>query len=205
MITNLDESPRASLDDDPPGTGHFRTGVDDAVELMLRWLPPPAVVALPVRLLPDSLHRLVIERLLNRLLVASLGAGGFDFLRDRYLALEVSDMKLRWVLTFEDERLTSAGRDHRTDATIRGDAVDFLMLAGRQEDPDTLFFQRRLAIHGDTEVGLTARNLLDRLEWAVLPLGVRILLNRAGRLGRRIRKLRDAHGPALTMPGPPRQ
>jgi predicted lipid carrier protein YhbT len=38
------------------------------------------------------------------------------------------------------------------------------MLA-RQQDPDTLFFHRKLAIEGDTELGLVVKNLLDRIDW----------------------------------------
>jgi predicted lipid carrier protein YhbT len=35
----------------------------------------------------------------------------------------------------------------------------------RQEDPDTLFFNRTLDIEGDTELGLIVKNMLDAVEW----------------------------------------
>ena len=38
------------------------------------------------------------------------------------------------------------------------------MLATRKEDPDTLFFNRRLLVEGDTELGLVAKNTLDSIE-----------------------------------------
>ena len=41
----------------------------------------------------------------------------------------------------------------------------FLQLVSRQEDPDTLFFNRTLTVEGDTELGLRAKNMLDALEW----------------------------------------
>lgn len=41
----------------------------------------------------------------------------------------------------------------------------FLQLAARQEDPDTLFFNRTLSIEGDTELGLIVKNMLDAMEW----------------------------------------
>ena len=56
-----------------------------------------------------------------------------------------------------------------------------LLLAGRREDADTLFFQRRLVLTGDTELGLTARNVLDRLPWEQVPLALRIAINRGAR------------------------
>lgn len=43
------------------------------------------------------------------------------------------------------------------------------MIAGRKEDPDTLFFQRRLSIQGDTELGLEVKNLLDNIDFDNMP------------------------------------
>lgn len=50
------------------------------------------------------------------------------------------------------------------DLTISANAHDFLLLARRQVDPDTLFFSRRLLITGDTELGLRVKNALDALD-----------------------------------------
>lgn len=44
----------------------------------------------------------------------------------------------------------------------------FLQMVSRQEDPDTLFFNRSLTIEGDTELGLRVKNMLDALEWPQL-------------------------------------
>ena len=44
-----------------------------------------------------------------------------------------------------------------------------LQLLARQEDPDTLFFNRELEITGDTELGLIVKNMLDAIEWPKLP------------------------------------
>jgi predicted lipid carrier protein YhbT len=41
-------------------------------------------------------------------------------------------------------------------------------MVSRQEDPDTLFFNRSLSIEGDTELGLRVKNMLDALEWPQL-------------------------------------
>lgn len=45
----------------------------------------------------------------------------------------------------------------------------YLQLLARQEDPDTLFFNRELEITGDTELGLIVKNMLDAVEWPKLP------------------------------------
>jgi len=56
------------------------------------------------------------------------------------------------------------------DVVLSGELHPFLLMLARREDPDTLFFQRRLAIEGDTALGLELKNFLDRLEWEALPL-----------------------------------
>ena len=64
------------------------------------------------------------------------------------------------------------------DVTLTASLRDFYLLAAREEDPDTLFFSRRLCIEGDTEAGLAVKNLLDAVDNALLLTW----LARAGRL-----------------------
>ena len=54
------------------------------------------------------------------------------------------------------------------DVTLGASLADYLVMARREEDPDTLFFQRRLTIEGDTEVGLALKNLLDATDFSPL-------------------------------------
>ena len=122
---------------------------------------------------------------MNRGLAAPLGAGALEFLHGRRLGIEVSDLGLRWVVSFEHGRLVVV--EQPAEASVRGTATDLLLLAGRLEDADTLFFQRRLVLTGDTELGLTARNMLDRLPWEQVPLGLRIALNRGARIAQSAR------------------
>jgi predicted lipid carrier protein YhbT len=51
-----------------------------------------------------------------------------------------------------------------TDLTMSARSRDFLALLLREEDPDTLFFSRRLRMEGDTELGLLMKNTLDGIE-----------------------------------------
>lgn len=67
-------------------------------------------------------------------------------------------------------RSASAAPELSIAATLR----DFIALGLREEDPDTLFFARRLAIEGDTELGLIVKNLLDGIDWLAI----------VGRIGR---------------------
>ena len=47
---------------------------------------------------------------------------------------------------------------------FRANSTELLLLLTQQADPDTLFFQRRLSITGDTELALQLKNYLDTLE-----------------------------------------
>ncbi|HZO00418.1 MAG TPA: SCP2 sterol-binding domain-containing protein [Burkholderiales bacterium] len=47
------------------------------------------------------------------------------------------------------------------DVTVRASLRDYVALALRRADPDSLFFARRLVIEGDTALGLAIKNALD--------------------------------------------
>ncbi|HEY0862338.1 MAG TPA: SCP2 sterol-binding domain-containing protein [Pseudoxanthomonas sp.] len=135
------------------------------------------------------------ERLLLRLLAPALATPQvrriLDSINGRRLGIDVRDLDLRWVLVMEADGLRLA--DGVAEATVSGSATDLLLLASRLEDADTLFFQRRLMLTGDTELGLTVRNLLDRLPWESFPLGSRILLQRGARVARDARHAYRVH------------
>jgi predicted lipid carrier protein YhbT len=63
---------------------------------------------------------------------------------------------------------------------------DFVLLATRQADPDTLFFQRRIRIEGDTELGLGVKNTMDSMDWDDLPPPLRLFLQGLGRVIERL-------------------
>lgn len=154
----------------------------------LRWLPPPKRLAPLLRLLPQAAQHRALESAMARVLGGSLAAGDLDFLRGRRLGIDVIDLGLHWVIGVEDERIIHmAGQP---EASVCGTTTDLLLLASRLEDADTLFFQRRLEVTGDTELGLAARNLLDGLRWESVPLGLRIALDRGARLARAARTAR---------------
>ncbi|GHU11271.1 hypothetical protein FACS1894185_4210 [Betaproteobacteria bacterium] len=56
-------------------------------------------------------------------------------------------------------------RGQSADVSFVGELHAYLKLLTRQEDPDTLFFNRQLTIEGDTELGLAIKNLLDAIDW----------------------------------------
>ena len=164
---------------------------------LLALLPPPQRLALPLRAVPDVWRRRLLEAVTRRVLQAPLRAGKLAFLAGHRIAIEVTDLDLRWVLTAQDDRLVTCECDAPAEAAVRGHALEFLLLASRLEDADTLFFQRRLALTGDTELGLTARNLLDQLPWESIPLALRIALHRAARFAAAAREAYRSRRPVI--------
>ena len=159
----------------------------------LRVLPPPQRLAPVVKIVPRRWQARLLESALARVLGSAVHDGSLDFMHGRRIGIEVSDLRMRWVLALVDGRLRLV--EGEPEASVRGTATDLLLLASRLEDADTLFFQRALVLTGDTELGLTARNLLDRLPWESVPLGFRILLHRGARLAHAARaSYRAAHG-----------
>ena len=131
--------------------------------LSLPRLPAPArlIRAVDPRV-PVGIKRCLVEPLLNRTFAEPLAVGEFDALEGRRITLAIEDLGMALTLTLENERLRVCAQSG--EAAIRGGWREFLCLATRREDPDALFFQRRLLIEGDTELGLMVKNLLDGRE-----------------------------------------
>jgi O2-independent ubiquinone biosynthesis accessory factor UbiT len=137
------------------------------------------VLSRPLRYVPHPVQRAPLQLLLEAIFRASVAAGDLEFLDQRCLAIEIEDAGWRWPIALTHGRLKVLERDHPADVTIRGQSHAFLIMATRLEDPDTLFFQRRLLIEGDTELGLGVKNFLDGLDEERLPLPLRIALRGA--------------------------
>lgn len=110
-------------------------------------------------------------------LAVSPGAGGgeLEFLEGRWLSIHVRDIGLLWYTSVVDGRLV-VSQQADADVSFSADASDLLMIAARKQDPDTLFFQRRLVIEGDTELGLYVKNLMDAIELEQMPKALRVML-----------------------------
>ena len=180
LAADLDQGQAATAGQMMAATMHAHTDTPlPAGNPLLRLVPPPRRFAPLLRAVPPSLRKRVIERAMAQALAQPLAEGALDFMAGRRLGIEVSDLGIGWVVELQVARLVVV--DEPAEATVRGTATDLLLLAGRREDADTLFFQRRLVLTGDTELGLTARNVLDRLPWEQVPLALRIAINRGAR------------------------
>ena len=135
----------------------------------------PSLLRIPLRMTPFIIKKRVIEQLVNWQFSHALTDGELEFLENRWLKVEVRDLELSWFITLRQGKL-QISESAIADVTFSGDTNDLILIAARKEDPDTLFFQRRLAIEGDTELGLYVKNLMDSIDLESMPAPLRISL-----------------------------
>ncbi|HGK3998091.1 TPA: SCP2 domain-containing protein [Klebsiella pneumoniae] len=135
----------------------------------------PSLMSVPVKLAPFALKRQVLEQVLSWQFSQALAEGELEFLEGRWLSIHVRDIGLLWYTSVVDGRLV-VSQQADADVSFSADASDLLMIAARKQDPDTLFFQRRLVIEGDTELGLYVKNLMDAIELEQMPKALRVML-----------------------------
>jgi predicted lipid carrier protein YhbT len=130
---------------------------------MLKLAVPTPLRALIARL-PSAPPSLAFSLLANRLLWPALKQLDYQPLLGRRYAICVQDLGL--TLRFTVSARGFSPDSGKPELSISACARDFLLLLSRREDPDTLFFSRRLVNEGDTALALTVKNLLDSLDTA---------------------------------------
>ncbi len=95
--------------------------------------------------------------------VSSRLAEALQPLHGKVLRLEIRELGFGPQLTLTGFGLVPALG--AADVVVRAGLRDYVSLALRREDPDSLFFSRRLVIEGDTALGLVVKNALDSLAY----------------------------------------
>lgn len=142
----------------------------------------PKILRPSLKLLPFSAQKAVLLPALSSVFQESIEDGDFEFLQGKWLKIVISDLNLNWWLSFNQDKLVMASMNELLASNITEDVCfsatgdDLILIAGRKQDPDTLFFQRRLKIEGDTELGLEVKNLIDAIDIDQLPSSVHSLV-----------------------------
>ena len=131
----------------------------------------PAFVSAVGNKLPQWPHAIVLTAGLNAVVkMKLLPQDSLELLEGRSFLVEVLDTGGRACFTYRGGLFRPLFTFPETpDLAFRANLSAFLQLVARQEDPDTLFFNRELSIEGDTELGLVVKNMLDAVEWPKLP------------------------------------
>ncbi len=128
----------------------------------------PPLVARIGRHLPQLPPTLALVGALNLALGRILPADDLAPLIGKRLQLDITDLGLSLRYTYGERGFRVRFDRQRADLTLRACTRDYLALALREEDPDTLFFSRRLCMEGNTDLGLLVKNTLDAVDWDAL-------------------------------------
>ena len=130
----------------------------------------PGVIAEIGRRLPQWPHSLVLSAALNTALKLNLlPADSLEALEGKLFRIEVIDTGGTAHYAYRGGLFRPVFQAEREpDLAFRAQLSAYLQLLNRQEDPDTLFFNRELEITGDTELGLIVKNMLDAIDWPSL-------------------------------------
>lgn len=139
---------------------HFNFAFPRSISRIVARLP-----ALPPSFAFTSILNLALRRIIRN--------GDLQLLHGKHIAIRVTDVGLHLHFTVNSTGFSPVRAQAEPDLAISATAHDFYLLAMRHEDPDTLFFSRRLVVEGSTELGLVAKNTLDGLDlptlsWAML-------------------------------------
>lgn len=124
----------------------------------------PAPVAALLSRLPAYPGSLIFVRALNAGLARQLPGDVCASLSGRRIRIRVLDARVAFDFTWRGQGFAACQPGGTPDLEIGASVADFALLAQRGEDPDTLFFNRRLLMEGDTELGLLVKNTLDAME-----------------------------------------
>ncbi|TAN85494.1 MAG: hypothetical protein EPN14_01060 [Gallionella sp.] len=124
----------------------------------------PKPVGSLLSLLPQYPNSVLFAQALNFILKPMLSQETLQQLQGKLYCISVADAGMKYYFTVTSKGFIARHRAATPDLTISASTFDFVMLATRREDPDTLFFSRRLVVEGDTELGLLVKNSLDALE-----------------------------------------
>lgn len=126
-------------------------------------------IGLPGLIIPYAVQKPVLHIALNRAFREPLKHGELEFLEGKKIRIRLTDMHLDWLIEAGPNGFQPIDLEWGEDVSISGEMLDFVLLATRQVDHDTLFFQRRIRIEGDTELGLGVKNTMDSMDWEDLP------------------------------------
>ncbi|MCM2495095.1 sterol-binding protein [Burkholderia glumae] len=152
-------------------------------------------------LLPVRPPATVLCLLLDRHLLPQLDDEARTRIAGRRYVIEVTDLGIAIGLTLGDDGFrvasdipgtaSATGRAANPAAgtapaiRIAAGSGDFIRLAAREVDADTLFFNRRLVIQGETELALIVRNAIDAIDFSATRSGT-VLHDLLRRVARRL-------------------
>lgn len=130
----------------------------------------PKPLGMALSMLPSYPPSLLFSHSLNLALGRIIKPELLEPLHGKLINIRVTDAGISLFFTIDKTGFVACQAGRAPDLAISATAYDFLLLGTRHEDPDTLFFSRRLVVEGETELGLIAKNTLDAIDMPKLEL-----------------------------------
>lgn len=119
-----------------------------------------------LRLVPDKIHTHLLTRLGSRIMLGQPITSRLDFMEGKRIKITIKDTGNCWRFIIRNNvLLEDISYSKKSDVHIQGELKTFLLLATGNEDPDSLFFSRKLSLEGNTEDGLYIKNLMDAMDF----------------------------------------
>ena len=132
-------------------------------------LPPLSVAGVTSRL-PAYPGSWLFARMLNATLARQLPADVQAALEARPLRLRIIHLGIAFDVAWRGKGFVALRPLAQPDLAVAASLNDLWLMARRLEDPDSLFFSRRLLLEGDTELGLIFKNCLDAFDLGAFDL-----------------------------------
>lgn len=137
-----------------------------------RNLFAPATLGKIAARMPLKINASLVESICNRAFKEQIEEQDFEFLAQRTIQIKLMDANLAIGLSYHNGRIVCrhfGAHQCEAEATLSINSFDAISLIQQQVDPDTLFFQRKLKISGDTELAHHIKNTIDTLSPEIIP------------------------------------
>ena len=119
-----------------------------------------------LRIIPDNIHTQLLSQLGRHFMNGQEITERLDIMQGKRVKITITDTGNSWMFVFRNKSIVKDSKSNaEADVHIQGDLNTFLLVATRQEDPDSLFFSRDLKLEGNTEDGLYIKNLMNAMDY----------------------------------------
>lgn len=139
------------------------------------------ILSVAHKIMPRKVQNYFVLYQVNRLSKSFMDEGELDFLDNKVVLIELTDLSAKWYFTKVKNQLlmldSNRNVELKPDVVFSASVDPLVLMASQKVDPDTLFFNRKLKITGDTELGLEIKNLIDQFDLEQLDKPFRKLLD----------------------------
>lgn len=142
-----------------------------------------SLLSIAHRIMPTKLENHFVLHQVKRLSQSFMDEGEIDFLDNKLVLVKIPELSAQWYFTKIGSQLIMLEEAEAFSISAQSDVVfdgkidALILMASQKVDPDTLFFNRKLSITGDTELGLEVKNLFDQFDLALLEKPFRRILD----------------------------